>query len=102
MPRTALVRAPARETLASPWRRRILASTGRDARHSLDASVFDGAQLTSARDEDGVWAAARGGRVRKRAPRSCRAPAGRSHSAEWAALGAERRLQNALLERSLG
>jgi hypothetical protein len=30
-----------------------------DSRQSLDANVFDSAQLTSARDEDGVWAAAR-------------------------------------------
>src|SRR5207302_64089 len=37
--RRALVRTPARETLASPWRRRSLASARRDARQSSKAAT---------------------------------------------------------------
>lgn len=40
--RRALVRSTARETLAQPWRRRSLASSGRDARQSSPGGVCRG------------------------------------------------------------
>src|SRR5438876_10141063 len=47
--RPALVHAPTRETLASPWRRRSLASGGRDARQSSEAATRPAGRLTAAR-----------------------------------------------------